>query len=259
MSVQYRDTEHGRFAFEMRQGQGDPLVLIHSVGTSKRLFEEVVPCIPQDRTVLVPDILGHGESSNPSWQYSIPDHAAAIVSLTEHLGISRFQLAGTSLGALIAIEIAASHPSTVTNLVLNGCPGWHLESQRMARLKNNSARLLDEDGLPRRVERFGSVRDRGPDFVRCVNDDLQSAGRWLMSSMWAISAYDIMPRLPKIIAPTLVLMGELDFHLPTVYQLSDAIPRAMLEIVPDAGHLTPYDDPAAVATAITEFYRKESS
>jgi pimeloyl-ACP methyl ester carboxylesterase len=245
-------TSKGNFA-GWRAGTGEPLLLVHSLGTSKGLFAEVVPHLETRHDVICPDILGHGESDKPPHEFTIPDHARSLVALLDGLGISEAHVAGTSLGALIAMEMAASFPERVASLTLNGCAGWHLESQRMARLQHNSALFITPEGLPRAVTAFGTARPMGPELLEQVNRDIQTAGRWMLSSMWAIAAFDIMPRLPRIAASTLVLMGEFDYYMPTVYQLIEAIPRSRLVTVPGAGHLTPYDDPETFARVVADF------
>lgn len=247
-----RATSNGEFA-GWRTGAGEPLLLLHSLGTSRRLFAGAIPSVRASHDIICPDILGHGESDRPPHEFTIPNHAASLVGLLDELGIGKAHVAGTSLGALIALEMAASFPDRVKSLTLNGCPGWHLESQRMARLQHNAALFITPEGLPRTVTAFGTARPMEPDLLRQVNEDIQAAGRWMLSSMWAIAAFDIMPRLPRIAAPTLVVMGEFDYHMPTVYQLIESIPRSLLVIVPGAGHLTPYDDPEAFAAAVAAF------
>ncbi|MBI5949996.1 MAG: alpha/beta fold hydrolase [Chloroflexi bacterium] len=242
-------TPDGAFAGS-RAGAGEPQLLIHSLGTSRRLFADVIPPLAAHRDVICPDILGHGESDKPRREFSIPDHAGSLVRLLDAVNVDSAHVAGTSLGALIGLEMAASFPERVKSLTLNGAPGWHLESQRMARLQHNSAAFITPDGLPREVAAFGTARPLGPQLLTQVNEDLRAAGRWMLSSMWAIAAFDIMPRLPRVAAPTLVLMGEFDYYLPTVEQLLESIPNSRLLTVPGAGHLTPYDDPEAFAAAV---------
>jgi 3-oxoadipate enol-lactonase len=251
-------TDVGALAYWERPGpSSEPLLLIHSVGTSKRLFEESVAAWPKGRRLLVPDILGHGESCKPPHEFTISDHARALVDFARGVGVEKAHVVGTSLGALIALEIAATDPGFTRSLVLNGCPGWHLESQRMARLRANTARLIDENGLPRRVQAFGAMNRTEPEFVEALNVDLQRAGRWLLSSQWAIAAFDIIPRLGRVVSPTLVLMGEHDWHVPTSYQLEAGIRGSRFQLMPNAGHLSPYDAPEDFAQIVSRFCEEE--
>ena len=240
-------------AIEAGPGSGAPLVvLLHSMGTSKRMYEPVMAALPEMRCVAV-DALGHGDSDRPMYEYTVPDHASAVIEVLEAVREKGHPVivAGCSLGAVFGVEIAARAPRLVQGLLLNGCPGWHLESQRIGRLRTLTTRLLDRDGMPRAgVEMPGAVVEAEPHEHAARRADVQKTGRWLLSTNWAVTAYDIAARLPKVTATTAVLMGEHDWCVASSYTLVDGIAGATHHLLADAGHQTPYDDPAAIADAI---------
>jgi pimeloyl-ACP methyl ester carboxylesterase len=237
-------------------GGGPPLLLLHSVGTSNRLWEAVIPLLAGSYRVLAPDFLGHGDSDRPPREFTIADHADAAAEFMERLGFAHFAVAGTSMGAIVGIDLAHRYPAKVTGLVLNGCPGWHLESQRLGRVVATAQRIVGQDGLPKVDDIGGTVRPVTPGDLDRRKEDLRKSGRWFLSSLWAIAAYDLAVRLPQIRCQALVLMGEADFHLGTSYALADGISRATFRTIADAGHLTPYDDPVGVAGELDEFYQR---
>ncbi|MBI5950005.1 MAG: alpha/beta fold hydrolase [Chloroflexi bacterium] len=237
-------------------GDGPPLLLLHSVGTSNHLWGAVIPLLAKRYSVLAPDFLGHGDSDRPPREFTIADHADASAEFMEQLGFREFAVAGTSMGAIVAIDLAHRYSDRVTGLVLNGCPGWHLESQRLGRVIATAGRIVGQDGLPKVDDIGGTVRPAAAEELQRRRADLKKCGRWFVSSLWAIAAYDLATRLPGIRCPALVLMGEADFHLGTSYALADGIPRAMFRMIADAGHLTPYDDPAGVAAQLDDFYQR---
>lgn len=244
--VSYQTYAHG-------SDGGTPLLLLHAVGTSSHLWEEVLPSLlpATDRTIVVPDLLGHGRSGDPCRDLTLPDHADAMAGLMEQLGFERFAVAGTSMGALIALDLAARCPDRVSALTLNGCPGWHLESQRMARFTQMASKL-DRAGLPRPDAPLGgTVTQQAPATIDRRRRDLLRCGRWFISSWWAIAAFDPIARLDTIRCPPHVVMGEHDFHLATSYALVQGQAIGRMTVLPGAGHLSPFDDPRAVATAIT--------
>ena len=230
-----------------------PLVLLlHSMGTSKRMYENVIAELADMHCVAV-DALGHGESDRPRYEYTVPDHGSAIIELVEQARQpgQPVILGGCSLGAIFGIEVAARVPRLVQGLLLNGCPGWHLESQRIGRLRTLTTRLLDHEGLPRAgVEMPGAVVEVSEVEHSARSADVQKCGRWLLSTNWAVTAYDIVPRLPRITAKTAVLMGEQDWCVASSYTLKDGIEGATFDILENAGHQTPFDNPTAIADAI---------
>lgn len=249
-----RTTADGTFATMESDGPDNAplLVLLHSMGTSKRMYEHVIPQFPHLRCVAA-DVLGHGESTRPRYEYTIPDHARSIAGLVAGLrrGEEPVLVAGCSLGAIIAAQMAATEQELVVGLLLNGCPGYHLESQRTGRLRTLSDKLLGDDGLPLAgAEMPGTAVPASPAEHQARQEDVARCGRWLLSTQWAVAACDISARLGKIRAATTVLFGDQDFWLPTAYTLAEGIAGARLELVEGAGHLTPYDDPSAFAAAV---------
>jgi len=259
-AAQYK-TSFGRIAaIKGSEPQGKPLlVLLHSLGTSKRLYAEVIPELSDEFQCIAIDALGHGDSDRPPFEFTIPDHATAVIELIEQLRRSDQPVfvAGCSFGAILSMEIAARAPDIVSAILVNGSPGWHLESQRLARLHSVTSRMVGEDGLPYPdMEGGGTVVPASDEERAARRQDVQKSGRYLLSTMWAMAAHDLIPRLSRIRATTTILMGDKDWHCATSYTLSDGIEGAVLEFVEGAGHLTPYDAPAEVAAAIRRLHTR---
>jgi pimeloyl-ACP methyl ester carboxylesterase len=102
------------------RGAGEPLVLIHGLFTSSRLWASVVPCLPPGHRTVILDLLGHGRSDPPTppSDLSVAGHAARLVTLLDTLGVTRACLAGHGIGATIAQAVAVLHPTRVTKLAL---------------------------------------------------------------------------------------------------------------------------------------------
>lgn len=234
--------------------EGDParpsVVLVHAVGSSTHLWDGVVPLLAPDLDVVTVDLLGHGASSDPARDLTIPEHADAIVGLIEVLGLAPVTLVGCSLGALVALDLTARQGRLVSSLVLNGCPGWTSESERTARLVGIAERL-GPVGVPGPDFGLrGTVTPARPQVARQRQADLARSGRWFLASWWAMAAYDPIARLPDVTCPVHVAMGAEDFHLATSSNLIEGLPDARLTVLPGAGHLTPLDDPAAIAAIV---------
>jgi 3-oxoadipate enol-lactonase len=211
------------------------------------MWDGVLPLLAAHADVVVVDLLGHGSSGDPARDLTIPEHADQVAGLIEHLGIGPVTLMGCSLGALIALDLTARHSTLVSALVLNGCPGWHLESQRTARLSTIASRL-GPSGMPQAdFPLHGTATTSSAEVDAERRADLQRSGRWFLSSWWAMAAFDPITRLGRISCPTHLVMGDLDFHLATSYALVEGIPGARMTVLTGAGHLTPFDAPNALA------------
>jgi pimeloyl-ACP methyl ester carboxylesterase len=102
-------------------GSGEPVVLVHGFADSTYSWHENVPALREAgfRLIMV-DQPGLGRSDTPPepYVYSIDNQAAAVVRLTERLGIWKFRIIGHSMGGGIALFIMVNHPGRVQQAVL---------------------------------------------------------------------------------------------------------------------------------------------
>jgi pimeloyl-ACP methyl ester carboxylesterase len=96
-------------------GTGDPIVLLHGLASTHRWWDLVVPLLPGYRVTRF-DHRGHGASDAPAGGYDIGCLAADTVGVLDALRIDRAVLAGHSLGAAVALRVAAEQPARVTAL-----------------------------------------------------------------------------------------------------------------------------------------------
>ena len=94
----------------IRQGAGDPLVLIHGLGGSIVVWKPVIGLLAAERDVIAVDLPGFGASPDPGNGF-VPTAAElgeAVSAMCADLGIERPHIAGNSLGGWIALEMAAA-------------------------------------------------------------------------------------------------------------------------------------------------------
>lgn len=95
----------------------ETLFLLHAVLGSSRRFYPWIPVLSRHIRVVRLDMRGHGESGVPdehpfSFQRLLQD----VLELTDHLRCAQFHLAGSSAGAIIAMQLAMDHPQRVKTL-----------------------------------------------------------------------------------------------------------------------------------------------
>jgi pimeloyl-ACP methyl ester carboxylesterase len=103
-------------------GSGErTIVLVHGLLMNRRMFERLGPALAErgNRAICV-DLLGHGRSDRPEdlRLYSMPLFARQLAAVIDHLGLDSAVVGGTSLGANVALELAASEPGKVRGLFL---------------------------------------------------------------------------------------------------------------------------------------------
>jgi pimeloyl-ACP methyl ester carboxylesterase len=118
----------GTFTFDGQRlayatyGEGPRVVvLVHGLLFSQRMHEALGEALADHghRAVTL-DLLGHGRSDRPRdmWRYSMPIFGAQVVALLDHLGVREAAVLGTSLGANVALEVAAQAPERLRAMVI---------------------------------------------------------------------------------------------------------------------------------------------
>src|SRR3954470_20310605 len=95
----------------------ETLFLLHAaMGSSRRLYKWA-PILARHFRVVRPDMRGHGETGIPGPdQLSLERLAKDVVELADHLGVERFHLAGSSAGAIVAMQTTLDYPARVKTL-----------------------------------------------------------------------------------------------------------------------------------------------
>ena len=257
-----------RLYFETR-GSGEPILLITGFGLGCALLEPLVAVPPAGIRWVIYDHPGIGRSDSRGLAITTSGLASAAVRVLDELELPAAHIAGMSLGGAIAIELALREPQRVTSLCLLGTTaagplGRHLD---LAALALVGARILT-GSLTRRRLWFGPalyssdhLRQRVPSELRSVPTTLAGAHRpsplALLGQATAASLHDRSRRLREIVAPTLVLHGELDPLLPVANarDLAAGIPGSTLIILPGAGHAFELEDPNAIAALLANWAR----
>ena len=103
-------------------GEGPRLtVLLHGLLFNQRMHEALARALAaRGNRVVTLDLLGHGDSDRPvdKWRYSMPAFGAQVVALLDQLGDSEAVVLGTSLGANVALEVAAAAPDRLRGMVI---------------------------------------------------------------------------------------------------------------------------------------------
>jgi pimeloyl-ACP methyl ester carboxylesterase len=243
-----------RIAWE-RRGSGPPLLLIHGLGYARWGWEPVVGPLARSFDVLLFDNRGIGESDEPPGPYTAAEMASDAVQVLDEAGIGRAHVLGTSLGGMVAQELALAHSTRVDKLVLacttTGGAQAHPMPEQTVRLMANGATLrdfvenaLEPDPRTELVERILAHRVA----------TAQSPEAWLAQAA-AGAAFDAYERAGSIAAPALVLHGDGDVVVDprNAELLAGLLPHASLELFPGTGHLFFWQQPERFVRLIEEF------
>lgn len=247
------ELEEGRLSY-LTDGQGPPLLLLHSLGVSSESWSRVIEPMGQSWSVYAWDMLGHGDSDKPPRNFLIEDYARNVVEFSDRLGLSQILLCGNSVGALIALEVAASYPEKVKALILVGCPGWDAWG-RIERLMLSALNYdLAGNPLPATKEQAAISYTRvTPELIDWVNQQRAKAGQWMKKTMIAIGLYDVISKLPLVRCPALIVFGSEDLLRERETMLLEGMSGAKHAVIHDAGHLPQMDNPESFIQEVKQF------
>ena len=249
------------------QGDGPPLVLLHSHFYTMRLWQPWVDALSADFTVIRYDLTSHGLTGpDPSGDYSRARGTRLLAGLLDHLGIEQASVAGSSTGGALAWYFAAYYPQRVDRLILINAPG-------MPRITNKYMEkplpdwmghvfYLLPESLFRPFLEAPVVDDTliTDDLVHEFHQMYRGEGNRMAEfhRMRAWERGDVTPHLEKVTAPTLVMWGEDNPQLPVehVNQYREKLVNAALvetRVYPDTGHVIPLERPAESARDALRF------
>jgi pimeloyl-ACP methyl ester carboxylesterase len=208
-------------------GEGEPLVFLHGGMQTGRMYDPFVEEFSKHYRLIVPDLRGHGGSTNPAGEFSIRQFALDVFALLDRMGVDRFRAVGASAGALTLLNMAAQQPDRVEAMVVIGA-GPYLPADCREVVGQWKADTYPEAGW----DRLRAMHRHGDDQIRGLFGFLESLA----------TTYDVAftpPYLSTIKARTLVVHGDRDYCFPVsmAVEMYTSIPHAYLWIVPNGSHV----------------------
>jgi pimeloyl-ACP methyl ester carboxylesterase len=245
-----------------RAGAGEPLVLLHGIGSHWQMWEPVLPLLTARHDVIAVDLPGFGDSPMPA-----PGTPPGLDSLCElvlgflaELGVERPHVAGNSLGGMITLELAR-RGRACTACALSPAGFFDPVEVRLVRgtlwFTVRLTRLLAPyaDGLSGRPGQrkllfnvFMAHPERLPRAEAAASVRAMAGAPWFDDTLWAISPW-VRDPAPDPAVPVTIGWGEKDRLLfPRQGKRAvQAIPSAKLVPLIGCGHLPTFDDPQQVA------------
>lgn len=243
------------------EGEGPrALICIHGVGSYLEAWDGVAARLGDAFRLLRFDLRGHGRSSRVKGRYEIDDFVGDVLVLADHVGFEQFDLAGFSLGGLIAQRLALTRPERLRKLVLLATVAGRTQDERarvaarLAALESGDrgshydaslSRWLTEGFQERHPELVAQLRQRNAD-----NDpDCYAAAYRVLAQT------DFGGLLDRISVPTLIATGEDDqgSNPRMANFMHQSIRQSQLAILPGLRHSILIEAPDAVAALMRGF------
>jgi pimeloyl-ACP methyl ester carboxylesterase len=240
----------------MVRGQGEPLVLIHGLGSSGADWAFQVAALEQRFLVIVPDLPGSGHSPPPrDDEYAIGALAAALWSLLDHLGVSRPNIIGFSLGGAVALEMATQRPASVPRLgLINSLATYRPDDWRKWLEVHVTATLVKLLGM-RRAAWVLAARLFPEPWQRAMRRHAAAAVGAVPASCYlglglALARWAILDRLDRLTSRTLLIAAEHDFTPLAEKRELAAKLKADIVVVRGSRHGTPFDSVEATNASL---------
>lgn len=245
-------------------GPGPVVVLLHGFPLDRSFWSAQASEIGGVYRVIAPDLRGFGESAAPDGVYPIDAMADDVLELLDALQLREpVVIGGLSMGGYVALSAVLRYPDRFRALMLFDTRAG-ADSPEAARNREVSAGQVETSGKIDKVVEgllpkffLPLTRERRPHVIEALQKRmLRSVPRAVAGALRGMAERpDRTGDLGRISVPTLVVVGSDDVITPPeeARAMARAIPNARLEVIPEAGHLAPLENPAATNRAVLAF------
>ena len=253
------------------QGEGEPLLLIPYTAADHACYAFQMPAYTEHFSCISVDLPGSGESDKPAGPYSTEGYADQLAAFLGAIGVEQAHVAGVSLGAAVAMHLAARHPGRLRSLSLHS--GWHATDAYLKTVIEQWRTMVST--LPT----VADVVIRGifpwcftpemyvdrPELVETLVDFVRSRPAQPADAFLAqtdgVLAHDASGVLSKIDAPTLITFGARDLVCSTRFAepLNTGITGSELVVFDHLSHAGLHEDPETFNRATLDFLLRQRS
>ncbi|MFM9965200.1 MAG: alpha/beta fold hydrolase [Planctomycetaceae bacterium] len=241
-------------------GQGPPILFVHGFPLDHSMWRSQWADLSRDFRCIAPDLRGFGRSSVTAGKVSMEQFADDLAALLDALGITEpVVLCGLSMGGYIAWQFVRRHAARLRGLILcdtRAVPDSAEAAAGRLKLADDVVRLGPElvaNAMLPRLFAPNTTAQR-PEWVHELRQTMLATNPQgiAAASRGMAERDDARSFLPTIDCPTLVLVGEHDVISPPaeMRDIATAIPRSVFQIIENAGHMAPLEQPLAANAAI---------
>ena len=255
---------------------GVPVLLVHGLAASGQFWGARFDALGRTHRLVVPDLLGFGDSPKPPSGYGPAEHIEALLACLAEVGADDEPtvVVGHSMGALLAISLAASHPERVRAVVAFSAPLYHDRGEARARIRHLApmARLvvLDTATARRACQWVCAHRQLAMRVAPLLRPDLPAPiaadgmrhtwDSYSQSLEQVILAADTRALFSELAVPVQLVAGGRDrIAPPALLEGFESLPGVGTSIWDGRGHDLPLECPDACVEAIEHATRHASA
>ncbi|MGW6728019.1 alpha/beta fold hydrolase [Nocardia sp. NPDC055029] len=250
-----------------RIGEGEPLLLIHGIGSNRHAWDSVLAEISRHREVVAVDLPGFGQSRLSETAASVEGYADALTALCTELGLELPHVAGHSLGGAIALELGRrGRARSVTAIAPLGfwraagalwCQATLRNAHALSRIIRPLVPVLVRTSLGRAAAGglfYGKPTKVAPEqLVADTHAFLDGEAFSRVCDSFGDYVFSDVGRLDDI--PVTIVWGRRDLLVPARWQARRArtmLRRARHIQMGGAGHVVMTDDPVSTRLLLTD-------
>jgi 3-oxoadipate enol-lactonase len=241
------------------------LVMSHGLGLDLTMWDDIVPALEHDFTIIRYDHRGHGQSAQTPLAFSIDtlvDDAAAVIlrEVFAHGG-GPVHFLGLSMGGMVAQGLAARYPHLVRTIIIANSASFYDEvaqaswANRIGLVEKNGIDAIIDVALSRWF--IDDVRASQPDLIARVTSTLRTTDAMAyVRAARAVAGIDFRASNPRIKCPSLIIAGTQDRATPPALSeaMNQTIAGSKLQYI-EAGHLSCMQTPDAFVDLCATFLK----
>ncbi len=253
----YISINNSKWYYEEQGNGGETLIFGHSMLFNLRMFDEQVNRLSNRYRCIRFDFKGHGNSEAPEDGYDLDTLTSEVGQLIRDLNLQPVHFVGFSMGGMVALRLAITHPELLKSLILIDTSS---EPEPKTKMLQNQAMLwvakhLGLKPLAGKVMNmfFGQTFLKDPErrSIRKTwkNHFLANDRKGIVRAVKGVLyRSNITPRIQQIHHPTTVMVGAEDqlTDLEKAEIIHSQIKNSELHIIPRAGHMSPVEEPDMV-------------
>ncbi len=248
---------------EARNGEArHTIVLSHALGFDASMWAPLAAALSAEHRVILYDHRGHGRSESPAGPWTLAEFAEDAERLLDELDAGPVVWIGLSLGGMVGLELALRHPGRVKAIVCaHACAEYPAAGGKLLRKRAAEVRAAGMEPVADAVlERCFSARYRKshPGVIAAYRRlFVANLAEGYAESCEAVAAHQGDGRVTKLKLPLLAIASAKDGAVPL--SLSESlvaeVSGAKLCVLPETGHFSPIEDPAAFEAELRRFLR----
>jgi pimeloyl-ACP methyl ester carboxylesterase len=227
--------------YEEVSAEGEPLVLIHGLAESSRVWYRNVPALAERYHVYLVDLPGFGSMRHLRRYFDLHECSSWLDGWMQAVGLTSAHMVGHSMGGYVAMALAALRPEKIQRLVLVDSIGAPFASPDLRR---------------NQYQAFKAIGRTTPAFWPYIAYDYLRAGPvMVLKAAQQILALDAAEVVAAVQAPTLLIWGAEDDLVPLAMSrpLHERLAESRLLVLERANHFCMFEQPRVFNDALLRF------